>query len=911
MNPEPSRSELLHRIGELEALLAGYETGQVERAFAEEVAERQRAEQASLESEERLRLLMENIPASIAMFDRDMRYMAVSGRWAEHFGGAELMLGKLHYEIFPDCPERWRAAHRRGMAGEIVRAEEDPWQLPDGSGGWARYEVRPWRKADGEIGGIIIFTEDITERKQAEEALRRSERIYRAIGESIDFGVWVCATDGACTYASDSLLKLVGLTLEQFSNFGWGSVLHPDDADRTVVAWKECVRTQGKWDIEHRCRGVDGAWHPVLARGVPVRDGYGQIECWAGIALDISALKRTEESLRASEAKARAAAAELQAIMDAAPAVITVAHDVEARQVGGNRMANELVRQPPRSNLSRAAAVERPRNIRLMQDGVELPEGERPLAKVASSGRALRNYELQVVFEDGASIDLLGNVEPLLDDNGRPRGAIAVYNDITERKRADAELRESEERFRNMADAAPPMIWVSGPDKLCTFFNKVWLDFTGRTLEQELGNGWAENVHPEDLERCMEIYSSSFDARHSFQMEYRLRRTDGEYRWLLDNGVPRIEPGGGFVGYIGSCIDITDLRQARERELQILRAFVERAPMAVIMLDRRMRGVQVSQRWLDDMSMTREYVLGRSHYECFPNLPENWKGLHLRSLAGESLSGHEESYVRPNGNEHCVTWQMAPWGDAGERTGGILISYEDVTQRKRLEDASKAHAQQIRALAARLLTAQEDERRRVSRELHDQICQQLGFLASDISGFAENPPSRESARGLFNALRGRIVRASEEARHIAYKLHPSMLDDLGLVTSLRVLCQEFSAQHLDTELQFSGEAKSTTVPREVASCVYRIAQESLQNTAKHSNAKHVSVGLAAENGVVTLTIVDDGAGFDLEAVKGRGGLGLIGMEERVRLLNGEITIAARDGHGTQITLTIPVPQSTL
>lgn len=281
MSPEPSRSELLHRIAELEARLAGYETGQTESAFAREIAKRQRAEQASLESEERLRLFMENIPAAIAMFDRDMRYMAVSGRWAEHFGGAERLLGKLHYEIFPDCPEHWRAGHSRGMAGEIVRVEEDLWQLPDGSEVWSRYEVRPWRTTDGDIGGIIIFTEDIRERKQAEEALRRSERIYRAIGESIDFGVWVCAPDGGCTYASDSLLKLVGLTLEQFSNFGWANILHPDDADRMVAAWRECVRTQGKWDVEHRCRGVDGEWHPVLARGVPVRDGDGQIACWA------------------------------------------------------------------------------------------------------------------------------------------------------------------------------------------------------------------------------------------------------------------------------------------------------------------------------------------------------------------------------------------------------------------------------------------------------------------------------------------------------------------------------------------------------------------------------------------------------------------------------------------------------
>ncbi len=159
-------------------------------------------------------------------------------------------------------------------------------------------------------------------------------------------------------------------------------------------------------------------------------------------------------------------------------------------------------------------------------------------------------------------------------DTSAGKLAIAFVNDISERKRMEQvaqaqaqEVRESEERFRNMADTAPVMIWVSGPDKLCTFFNKSWLEFTGRSLAQELGNDWAENVHPGDLDRCWEIYSSSFDARQSFQMEYRLRRADGEYRRILDTGVPRFDPSGSLLGYIGSCVDIEDLKRAHEEHL--------------------------------------------------------------------------------------------------------------------------------------------------------------------------------------------------------------------------------------------------------------------------------------------------------------------------------------------------------
>src|SRR5881392_1924169 len=189
--------------------------------------------------------------------------------------------------------------------------------------------------------------------------------------------------------------------------------------------------------------------------------------------------------------------------------------------------------------------------------------------------------EYRITRPDGSTRWMAGYGSVELDERGKPAFARGVSRDITKRKIAEEELRESEARFRMVADSAPVLIWMSGPDKLCTFFNKGWLDFTGRTMEQELGKGWIEGVHADDLDHCLEVYGNSFNARQPFTMEYRLRRNDGEYRWLLDNGTPRFASNGAFLGYIGSCIGITERKLAEEK----FRLVIDAAPNAMIMVD--------------------------------------------------------------------------------------------------------------------------------------------------------------------------------------------------------------------------------------------------------------------------------------------------------------------------------------
>jgi PAS domain S-box-containing protein len=185
--------------------------------------------------------------------------------------------------------------------------------------------------------------------------------------------------------------------------------------------------------------------------------------------------------------------------------------------------------------------------------------------------------EYRIIRPDASTRWIAGYGSVELDEHGKPAFARGVSRDVTKRKIAEEELRESEARFRTVADAAPVLIWMSGVDKLCNFFNKPWLEFTGRTIEQEMGNGWAEGVHPDDLQRCLQIYNEAFDARQPFVMQYRLRRHDGEYRWISDNGVPRYDAVKNFTGYIGSCVDVTELKSKE----QALRESEERMSLAM------------------------------------------------------------------------------------------------------------------------------------------------------------------------------------------------------------------------------------------------------------------------------------------------------------------------------------------
>jgi signal transduction histidine kinase len=219
-----------------------------------------------------------------------------------------------------------------------------------------------------------------------------------------------------------------------------------------------------------------------------------------------------------------------------------------------------------------------------------------------------------------------------------------------------------------------------------------------------------------------------------------------------------------------------------------------------------------------------------------------------------------------------------------------------------------ASERDIRALTTSLITAQEEERRRVSRDIHDSLCQDLSLLAAEI-GISLHLSDSSQANERLEAARARALRIAEEARGMARQLHPAILEDLGLATALESLCDDFGQQYgIPVTFRIQGDPPSP-FPIETASHVYRVAQEALNNVAKHAQAKHVSVLLSGHRGL-RLLIRDDGIGFDPTTVRGAGGLGLVSMEERARIAGGTLRVESRPGHGARVNLVMPLLRKT-
>ena len=399
------------------------------------------------------------------------------------------------------------------------------------------------------------------ELREARVWLEASAARYTNLYNLAPVGYFTTGLKGEIIQANLAGARLLGLERSRLLDYRFDAFVVSADLPAFRTLLTRAFASQPPETIEVRLAIKDKPPLTVLLQAYVSEDG---LESHL-VLTDITERRQAEVALRASEEKHRL-------LFENAGDVIFIISE-EGQILDANPMAVKLLGYTRPELMSMTL-----HQIDSLEDRLDTADR---IARLIQEGHL--TFETVFQHKDGSLIPIDVNARRIVWD-GKPL-LLGIGRDITERKQAE---RESQRLFAAMADTAPVLIWASGRDKWCNYFNKTWLDFTGRTMDQEMGNGWTEGVHPDDLVRYLEIYVGSFDEQKPFQMEYRLRRHDGEYRWILDSGTPRYDVGGDFAGYIGSCTDITENKRAQEalRAETIRRhTLFEQSPDGILIID--------------------------------------------------------------------------------------------------------------------------------------------------------------------------------------------------------------------------------------------------------------------------------------------------------------------------------------
>jgi len=495
-------------------------------------------------------------------------------------------------------------------------------------------------------------------------------------------------------------------------------------------------------------------------------------------------------------------------------------------------------------------------------------------------------------------------VFPVFDTERRVIGASAIIRDISERKHQEAALRESEERLR-LATRAGRMFayeWNAVTDEI------VHSDGDAEVLgeaegKQITGQHILNMLPPEDRERLIAARNQLNPDKPSLQIRHRLVRRDGTVIWVDRNSRAYFDEHGKILRIIGMLMDVTDRVRAEEAFRQKDRELAEAQRLARVgSWHHDVRNDIVT--WSEQLYWIagRDPTLPAPSYKELPRhfTAESWEQLQsciqgaLRSGTSYEL---DLEMVRPDGS---TRWVRAH-GEAVSDTGGHIVALrgtaQDITERKLAEE--------IRAdMSRKLLDAQEQERTRIARELHDDISQQLGLLSVEILQMKEALPHGK-LRSQMDALEKQASEISVDIQSLSHELHSSKLEYLGLVLAMKGFCKEFGDKHKAT-VHFDSAGVPPVVPQEVALSLFRVMQEGLRNALKHSGVQSFEVKLHGSPTEIHLSIRDSGVGFEPESAKGAQGLGLISMQERVRLVNGTISITSSPQSGTEICVFVPL-----
>jgi PAS domain S-box-containing protein len=516
-------------------------------------------------------------------------------------------------------------------------------------------------------------------------------------------------------------------------------------------------------------------------------------------------------------------------------------------------------------------------------------------------------------------------IERLMLPDGR-WGVVCHFYDLTERQQYERELKESEVRFRDMADNISQFAWMADAKGWIFWYNQRWFDYTGTTLEQMQGWGWKAVHHPDHVDRVVARIQYSWDTGEPWEDTFPLRGRDGQYRWFLSRAVPIRDTDGNITRWFGTNTDITDLREAEQARAH-LAAIVTHSDDAIVSKD--VNGIITSwNRGAERLfGYTEQEAIGRSVTILMPPDRINEEPGILASIKkGESVEHYETVRRRKDGTLLDISLTVSPIKDDEGAVIGASKVARDITERKRQETELRRLKDElevrVRERTSELIETQErlmrvtsqlsltehQERRKLARELHDYLAQMLVVGQMKTGMLKKQIPSSSASADLVQNLDKVFQEALTYTRTLIAELSPPSLQDSGLPAALKWLGERFQRDGLRVDVE--ARTASVPLPEEQAVVVFQAVRELLFNVMKHAGVDHATVTVTLDgNDILRVAVTDRGNGSTSEALRRPakpGHLGLISVRERFRAMDGRVDVESQPGQGTIVTLVLPL-----
>ncbi|WP_331032282.1 PAS domain S-box protein [Brevundimonas sp.] len=942
-----------------------------------DVTEARAAETALREREAQLQAMVDQASAGIARVGLDGSILSANARYAEIIGVPHDQVVGLSTEAVshPDDVEPTRRALDEALSEGGAQLEKR-YLRPDGSTVWVVISIRALKGPGGEVEGFIAVVVDISGAKAAEAALRESEARFRLMADTAPSPVWLTNAEGEVEFVNAALVAFYGQPADGILGHVWRDAIHPDDVDGVNAVQARHRPKHRPYGFEARFRRADGAWRWMRIAVNPRFDADGIFRGYVGMSFDVTDTREAIELIARQERRQSFLLALTDALRDLTTpdAIMTEVERALGSELKAQRVGyGEVDQERQTVSMSRdwtAGAVSAHGQFSLEDFGAGL------ISELAA-GNAIRIADVREDPRTQGALELFERLNtrslmraPLIRA-GRLRAFLYVHDSSVrnwtddelellqevagrtwteiERTRAEAEVRESEERFRAIADTAPVLIWVTQQDRTRAFVNQAYVAYHGGTYEEARLLDWRAIVHPDDQERVLEESLAGEATGQPFSMEARYRRHDGEYRWLKSFSRPRFGPTGEVVGFVGVAFDVTDIREAQARLQESETRFRTVADSAPALI------------WMSDPAAGLTFVNRRFRtffgIESDDAVEDAWGRLvHPDDLAGFNAAYQRafanrdrfEGLVRVNHPMLGLRWlrcEGVPRFDGAGQFQGYVGANVDVTEAKRAEDDLKRINE---LLEERVGEALAEKAKAEADLMHAQRMEAVGRLtggvahdfnnlltvvigALDMMLRAPDDAARQKKLGeaaLSAARRGERLTHQLLAFSRRQALRPEPTDLNGLIRESEPLLRRALGEAIDFRLKLRrGGSRVSVDPAQFEAALLNLvvnARDALGDRGKvtvQTLSCPVGPGEIAElapGDYVCVTVSDNGSGMSPEVMErvfepffttkpvGKGtGLGLSQVYGFARQSGGGVRVTSSEGRGTEVRLYLP------